>query len=188
MEALLKKFKKMTTPQLLVKVGKLSGEELEACVCVLEIRGADVGKYKELTPVTETVEIVNSVGPIYEYESEDELTAEEQVMLDKAEADLKLQKKEPKTEIIFGKISLCKAPVKGEVIPVTSSDSLEHPEGVKKGDLVNFAASMRSKVPGEILTGKVKRFYFDKQDQCDYFVIAVGEKDYCKRPKAVTKA
>lgn len=64
---------------------------------------------------------------------------------------------------------------------------LSFPEGFSKGDSVTFLASKTSKTPGAELTGKIKRYFFDKQDQKFYFTIDVNGKEMCKRPDAVTK-
>lgn len=81
MEELVKKMKKMTTAQLLAKVEKSKGEEKEAILKVLELRGQDVENLKE--------KVIGSDEPVvkvYEMEQESPLTPDEQALVDAAEA------------------------------------------------------------------------------------------------------
>ena len=78
MEALIAKFKKLGTAQLLVKVEKSIGEEKEAILFVLTQRGQNV-----LSSPKEDVSKQN----IIEIEPEDDLTIEEKKIIENAEKD-----------------------------------------------------------------------------------------------------
>lgn len=96
---LVKKFKKMSTSQLLSKVETLKGLEKDACVEVLTQRGEmnpitiEDEKVVATEPVSECLPIIEptpetGTAPVYEAEPETELTAEEQALIDEATSKL----------------------------------------------------------------------------------------------------
>ena len=175
MNALELKFKKMGTAQLLTKISKLIGEEKEACLCVLKQRGQDISKWEEnsskITPEVSSVKI-------FEAEPEEELTEEEIQVILKSE-EIKLP--DPKDEKKGSKPETVKSKVKEKL------QALLFPEGFTKGMEVKFIASKMSKTPGKELQGSLKRYTYDKQDACFYFVVNVEGKEYYKRPNSINK-
>jgi len=160
MNAVELKFKKMSTAQLLVRVGKLSGEEKEACLSALKQRGQNICKWESQSPnITYEVSSVK----IFEIEPEEELEIENKEDISKLSG-----------------IILKSDPIK-ENLPESN-----FPEGFIKGMKVKFIASRKSKTPGKELFGSIKRYTYDKQDSCFYFVIDVENKEYYKRPNAIT--
>lgn len=177
METLVKKFKKNSTSQLLIKVGNLTGIEKDACLVVLKERNQDVTKW-EIPEVKKIVKPVSSAGKvIMEFEDETPLTKEEKKLLsdfEKGEKKNHSVSSEKKKETPAANLK-------------ETLTNLVYPEGFTKGTMVTFLASKSSKTPGAKLSGKIKRYYFDKQDQAYYFIVDVDGKDMCKRPTAVTK-
>lgn len=96
METIVKKFKKMTTVQLLEKADKLSGLELEACCEILSARGKDVSKWSDKVRVQEPEQefIKTEVGSSIVYETAPEvLTKAEAKVLKVAESEQKVEDK-----------------------------------------------------------------------------------------------
>lgn len=165
MEELVKKFKKMTTAQLLVKRSKIKGEELEAVEKVLELRGQIIKKDE----ISEPEIVAPGEEEIFDHKiSERTIYIEKPSLLSDEEKNI-LEKKINETE---HKI-IDSSP---ESIP-----SISFPEGFKKDDKVSFLP-FRSK---EKILGFIKSYSYDKQSKCFYFYIKAGEKFYYKKPESV---
>lgn len=187
-EEIVKRLKKQTTVQLLAKVAKLTGEELDACLIVLEQRGQDTSKL--VTVKTPRVAPKKDSRVVVEIPADDDdLTPADKKAIEKAEkeADKAAKKADKKAPAAAASTKPKAEPkAKKDTVDVPKPDATVYPEGFAKGMIVKFKASSRSKNPGEEFAGVLKRYFFDKQDNGYYFLINVAGKEYCKKPNAVT--
>ena len=111
-EDLLKKYKRQTTVQLLGKYKKLSGDDREACLQVLELRGKDTS---DLRGVVE--DVFKKVGDTYVVEVAPETSLTEDEALQVLESEEKFEEKKPVEVVKTKKESVIEVTKKVTKIP-----------------------------------------------------------------------
>lgn len=135
MEAIVKKFQKMGTAQLIAKMSKLVGEEREAVIGLLEKRNQDVSEWTGTAVVKNVVEFEDTDAP---------LTKSEQAQIDAAEKELDAAEKTPEIKEVTKKVKKVKTEKKESVsrkkdAPKPGSVSEKILVLLQKGELSKYA-------------------------------------------------